>query len=83
MSSTRDINIGDRIDIANFRGVIVTDNNNDGLSVMWFTPDGLGPYHMNLPHADAAPRLYHDERNGEQDSYWDTHPDFTGKYGTI
>lgn len=83
LKTTRDIEIGDRIDIDGFRGMIVTDIQTDGIAVVWFTPDGIGPNHMVLPHGALHKRRYHDERNGEHKSYFNTHPDFTGRSGEI
>jgi hypothetical protein len=85
MTSTRDIEIGSRIDIGfatDGRGVIVTDNHPDGISVMWFDSKGMGPHHATLPHGKLYATRYHDERNVDR-HYTETHPDFTGNYGVI
>lgn len=81
-TSTRDIEIGSRLDIpmdCDGRGVIVTDNRPDGLSVIWYDRLGQGPYHAVLPHGKVGATRYHDERNVDQ-HYTETNADFTGKY---
>lgn len=82
-TSSRDIEVGDRIDLDGFRGLIVFDNQPDGLTVVWFDDLMRGPYSAVLPHCTVRKRLYHDERNGEHQSFWDVHPDITGKSGEI
>lgn len=81
-TSTRDIDVGSRIDVGmetDGRGVIVTANEPDGLSVIWYTPLGHGPMHAVLPHGKVGATRYYDERNVDK-PYLETHPDFTGKY---
>lgn len=80
--SSRDVDIGDRIDLAG-RGVIVFDNMPDGLRVAWYDDMMRGPYSAVLPHCTLYRRRYHDERNGEHQSFWDVHPDITGRTGEI
>jgi len=85
--STRDIAVGDRIDLPG-RGVIVTDVQPDGISVMWFTPDaenggGLGPFHAVLPHGMLHKLRYHDERLGQQESFWDHNVTITGRTAEV
>lgn len=85
LTSTRDIDVGSRLDIGlqtDSRGVIVTDNQPDGISVIWYDPRGMGPYHAVLPHGKVGAVRYHDERNVDQ-HYMETNGDFTGKYGVI
>jgi hypothetical protein len=79
---TQDIDVGSRIDLPG-RGVIVADNMPDGLRVIWFDDMMRGPYSAVLPHCTLYRRTYHDERNGEHQSFYDVHPDFTGKTGEI
>lgn len=81
MIRTHDISVGDRIDLPG-RGVIVTDIAPDGVSVIWFDDMGRGPYSAVLPHAGLNRHMYHDERNVDR-SWWETHPDVTGKTGAI
>lgn len=86
-TDTRDIEVGDRIDLEN-RAVIVTGIDPDGISVMWFTPNaenggGLGPFHAVLPHGALHKLRYHDERLGQQESFWDHNVTMTGKTGEI
>lgn len=80
-TNTRDINIGDRIDLDN-RAVIVTDNQPDGVSVMWFDDRGQGPHHATLPHADLHRTRYIDERQTDR-SWWDDKAIVEGKTGEI
>lgn len=80
--STKDIDVGSRIDLPGFRGVIVTDNTPEGVAVMWFDDQGQGPHHGVLPHGKVMAVAYHDERVKDQ-SWWDFHPDRTGKTGEI
>jgi hypothetical protein len=79
---TRDVMIGCRIDTPH-RGLIVYGNDPSGISVLWFDRQGRGPHFATLPHTKLFGRIYHDERNGEHQSYHDTHPDFTGKTGEV
>jgi len=86
--NSRDIDIGSRIDLPGSdgqpgRGVIVFDNQPDGLTVVWYDELMRGPYSAVLPHCTLYTRHYHDERNGEHQSFYDVHPDFTGKTGEI
>lgn len=80
--NTRDASVGDRIDLAD-RGVIVASNDDRGLGVVWYDHMMRGPYFAVLPHCTLYRRTYHDERNGEHQSYWDMHPDFTGRTGEV
>jgi len=57
---TSDIEVGSRIDLPGSRGVIVTSNEPDGLGVMWYAPDGTGPFHAVLPHGKVQAVAYHD-----------------------
>jgi hypothetical protein len=85
MTSTRDIDVGSRIDIGfatDGRGVIVTSNEPDGLGVIWYTPNGTGPHHAVLPHGKVGATRYFDERHADR-GYMETHPDFTGRYGDV
>lgn len=86
LKDSRNIDVGSRLDITgdfDHRGVIVVGNDDNGLSVIWYTPDGVGPHYATLPHAKLHQTRYHDERGGEHQSFWDTHPDFTGAYGDV
>jgi len=80
--NTRDVTPGDRIDMRD-RAVIVASNDDSGLGVLWFTPEGLGPFYAVLPHCTLYRSFYDDERLGEHKSWWDIHPDVTGKTGEI
>jgi hypothetical protein len=79
MTSTRDITPGDVIEVkagGDIRRLVVHENHEDGLVVIWFTPEGLGPYRMKLPHTDNVEQLlYENEAAGMGNSWWDTHPD--------
>lgn len=80
-TTSRDIDVGDRIDLPG-RGVIVTGIEPDGLAVMWFDDKGQGPYHATLPHGSLHRTAYIDERNTDR-SWWEVHPDITGKTGEV
>ena len=80
--STRDIDVGSRIDLPGFRGVIVASNDESGLGVIWYDDQGCGPHHAVLPHGKVQTVAYHDERNADR-HYTEVHPDFTGKYGEV
>lgn len=84
-TSTRDIEVGSRIDVGvatDSRGVIVTSNDNDGMGVIWYGPTGMGPYHAVLPHGKVGATHYFDERNNDR-HYHDLCGDFSGKYGVV
>ena len=81
--TTNEIEIGSRIDLPGYRGVIVAEVYPDGVRVVWFDDMMRGPFSAILPHAALYKTRYHDERNGEHESYHDMHPDFTGKTGEI
>ncbi len=76
MTSTRSALPGDIIVIidkeANFaRRLHVTQVNDDGLAVVYYTPDGVGPYTAFLPHTAQVERvLYVDESAGHHRSHW-------------
>jgi hypothetical protein len=78
LKSTRDIEVGDRIDLPD-RAVIVTDIQPGGIAVTWFDDKMQGPYYAVLPHGSLHRTRYIDERNNDQ-SWWEAHPDITGKY---
>ena len=80
-SNTRDMNIGDELDCGD-RRVIVVENSPDGLGVIWYTPEGMGPNYGVLPHAAIYRQMYEREDLCKR-SYWETHPDFTGKTGEV
>lgn len=52
------------------RAVIVKDVDAWGVNVIWFTPNGLGPFEAHLPHVALAPVLYRPEAAGQSKSYW-------------
>jgi hypothetical protein len=82
MVSTKEILVGSRIDLWD-RAVIVADVQDDGLRVVWFDDMMRGPYSAVLPHCSLYRTIYHDERNGEHESFYDVHPDMTGKTGEV
>ena len=73
--NTRDANPGDKLHIGPDRCVVVVENHHDGIDVIWFDHQGIGPHHARLPHAQTYQRLYENE-NVHRESYWETHPDF-------
>lgn len=80
-SSTRDMNPGDVLDCGE-RRVVVVDQTPEGLGVIWYTAAGEGPNYGVLPHATIYQQTYENEKL-TRDSWWDTHPDMTGKTGEI
>ena len=56
--------------------------------VKFFDLEGKGPFFCVLPHA-ALPgntihrNLHEDDRGGQHKSFWQTHPDFTGRTGEV
>lgn len=84
LSNTANLNPKDVIEIGTgltARRVVVVENHGDGVAVLWFTPEGMGPYTALLPHGSVFQRIYEDESLGRGESFWDTHPDFTGRTG--
>jgi hypothetical protein len=70
------------------RRLNVTDVGDAGFSVKWYTPEGMGPHFGILPHAffESNPFVhvyYPHEDAGLGMHFFDTHPDFTGKYGVF
>jgi hypothetical protein len=80
-SKTEDMNVGDILDCGN-RRVVVVENRPEGLGVIWYDPDGIGPHYGVLPHAAIYQQLYENE-GLKRDSFWQTHPDFTGQTGEL
>ena len=76
MTSTRSALPGDVITIidkeANFaRRLHVMQVTDDGLSVVYYTPEGIGPFAVHLPHTAQVERtLYLDESAGQHRSHW-------------
>lgn len=81
---------GDMFDIpmedGTVRRVEVMTTNDEGFRVKFFKPDGTGPFYALLPHGSFPGRPLvrtwnPDERGGQHKSWWQTHPDITGKTG--
>lgn len=76
MSSTRDAQPGDVITFIDnetgfARRLTVATVDDQGIGVVYFTPEGLGPYHAHLPHTSQVRRaVYEDERVGGFRSHW-------------
>lgn len=86
ISKTYDLNPKDVIEVGSgvgARKVVVVESQDDGVVVCWFTPEGIGPYTAKLPHAEVSQFLYENERLGQHKSWWETHPDITGRTGEI
>lgn len=65
----------------------VIDIDDGGFTVRFYDVEGRGPFICSLPHAELPESTIHrtlegpDVANGGlKDSYWRTHPDFTGRY---
>lgn len=87
-----DLHVGDFVQLpapdmsCGVRRVEVTAVDDGGFTVRWYSPEGLGPYMAVLPHGSFPSNTlkqvrFADERAGEHESYWLTHPDFTGRTG--
>jgi hypothetical protein len=76
---SRTIDVGSQLNVDERHRVIVVDNQPDGLYVMWYTPEGMGPFYATLPHCQLVQHHYIDERAGRGQHYMEFHPDFTGK----
>lgn len=76
--NSRNVCIGDRIDITPTRKVVVTHIDDFGLQVCWFTPNGVGPFYSYLPHAELNPIFYENEAAG-QHKHWSVMPEFGGE----
>lgn len=78
---------GDEINVVSpftgeVRRLLVAEVNEAGVAVSWFTPDGLGPFSMILPHAEVEVLIGGgNEKGGQMKHYTKTHPDWTGNYG--
>ncbi len=76
MISTRSALPGDVITIIdkeeNFaRRLHVMQVTDDGLSVVYYTPEGIGPYTAFLPHTSQVDRTFYiDETAGQHRSHW-------------
>jgi hypothetical protein len=85
--NTKDCMQGDRIDVPPTgehagRAVIVAEQLDVGVRVIWFDDMGRGPYSAVLPHCTVTGHLYANETRRDT-SFWDTHPDMTGKTGEV
>lgn len=81
-ASTRDIPVGEQVNLPG-RSVVVFSNAPDGWGAVWYSATGVGPFYAKLPHGPVQKCLYWDERNGRHESWWDVHPDATGKTGEV
>ncbi len=78
LSSTRDVNPGDVLHVGE-RRLVAIESTPDGISCVYYHA-GLGPHYVVLPHATLNKRMYENEAIGARESWWNTHPDMTGKY---
>ena len=84
-----DLHVGDFVQLPTPQGVRrveIVKMDDGGFTVKWFSPEGLGPYVAVLPHGTFPHNTIHkvhyaDERAGVHKSFWETNPDFSGKYG--
>lgn len=68
------------------RNCEVMQMDDQGFTVRFYTPEGVGPFTCVLPHAELPSNtlrrtFYHDESAGPHKSYWKWHQDFTGNEG--
>lgn len=88
MKSQDVLHIGAQIDLPTEAGVRrceVINITDDAFEVKFYTPEGVGPYFCVLPHGEFPDgtihrTLYQNEAAGLHQTWWQTHPDMTGRY---
>lgn len=71
-----------------YRRCEVTKITDDGFQVKFYDLEGKGPFFCILPHAvlpgnTIHRNLHEDDRGGQHVSWWNSHPDVTGRTGEV